>query len=258
VSEKSFICISYQSNNNNLISKEIYTNPFFAGKYAPMQLKHPFIDYRPETLEPDEIKLRSDVFYASMQKRRSIRDFSSQPIPQGVLENIILTAGTAPSGANKQPWIFCLVTNPEIKRKIREAAESEEKLNYTQRMSEEWLRDLEPLATDEHKEFLEKAPALIVIFKRLFEFEENNHKHQNYYVQESVGLATGILIAAIHQAGLCCLTHTPSPMNFLCDLLERPKNERAFLLIPVGFASEECIVPDIQRKSLDKILVRID
>ncbi len=223
-----------------------------------MHLKHPFIVYSPPVPDPDQIRQRSEEFYDLMRKRRSIRDFSKRAIPEGVLENIILTAGTAPSGANKQPWTFCLVTNQEIKKKIREAAEIEERLNYEQRMSEEWLKDLEPLATDEQKEFLENAPALIVVFKRLFEFEENNHKHQNYYVPESVGLAVGMLIAAIHQAGLCCLTHTPSPMNFLCDLLGRPKNERAFLLIPVGFAAEACLVPDIQRKSLDKILVRID
>jgi iodotyrosine deiodinase len=235
-----------------------YVRSFLWTKQTTMQFKHPFIVYKPQILKSDDIKLRSEEFYALMKKRRSIRDFSREPIPAGVLENIILTAGTAPSGANKQPWTFCLITNQEVKRKIRSAAETEEKLNYEQRMSDEWLKDLEPLATDEHKGFLENAPALIVVFKRLFEVEENNHKHQNYYVPESVGLAAGLLVAAIHQAGLCCLTHTPSPMNFLCDLLERPKNERAFLLIPVGFASEACLVPDIQRKSLDEILVRID
>jgi nitroreductase len=191
-----------------------------------------------------------------MNKRRTVRDIADTPLPQGVLESIIATAGTAPSGAHKQPWTFCVVTNKELKSEIRKAAEQEEKANYHQRMSEEWLRDLAPLGTDEHKEFLETAPALIVVFKRIYEIENNGHKHNNYYVQESVGIACGLLIAAIHHAGLVCLTHTPSPMNFLERILNRPQNERAFLLIPIGYPAKNATVPDITRKSLEEVMVR--
>lgn len=198
---------------------------------------------------------RSDTFLAELKSRRSVRHFSSDPLPEGILDNIIETASTAPSGANKQPWTFCVVTDPSIKAEIRKAAEKEEHDNYHQRMSEEWLRDLAPLGTDENKPFLEIAPALIVVFKRIYEIGEEGEKHQNYYVQESVGLACGILIAAIHHAGLVSLTHTPSPMNFLEKILNRPSNERAFLLIPVGFPSSDAEVPDIHRKSLTEVRV---
>jgi nitroreductase len=186
-----------------------------------------------------------------MSSRRSIRDFSDEPIPAGVIESIVRTACTAPSGANKQPWTFCVVYDPALKRKIRIAAEEEEKLNYSRRMNVEWLRDLAPLGTDENKTFLEIAPVLIVVFKRPYEIEDGNSKHQNYYVSESVGIACGMLIAAIHHAGLACLTHTPSPMDFLERILDRPSNERAYLLIPVGYPDDGAKVPDIKRKSLE-------
>ena len=188
-----------------------------------------------------------------MDSRRSVRDFSDKEIPESVIENILLTASTAPSGAHKQPWTFCVVKDPEIRKQIRIAAEKEERESYDHRMTEEWLKDLEPIGTDWNKPFLEIAPYLIVVFKRSYEIEENNHKHQNYYVTESCGIACGFLLAAIHHAGLVALTHTPSPMNFLSKILNRPINEKPFLLIPVGYPVEECWVPDIKRKGISEI-----
>lgn len=205
-----------------------------------------------EAVDKNTLSRRSAEFYALMEKRRSIREFSDREVPREVIENIIKTASTAPSGAHKQPWTFVAVSNPEIKRKIRAAAEEEEKLNYTKRMSEQWLKDLEPFATNWEKPMLETAPWLIVVFRKPFDYEEEG-KMKNYYVTESVGLATGFLLTAIHQAGLCALTHTPSPMAFLCDVLHRPDNERAFLLIPVGYPAEDCEVPDLNRKNLSDI-----
>ncbi|MEQ8882158.1 MAG: nitroreductase family protein, partial [Cyclobacteriaceae bacterium] len=160
----------------------------------------------------------------------------------------------APSGANKQPWSFCAVSNPDIKIPIRVAAEEEEKKNYTQRMSETWLKDLEPFATNWQKPFLETAPWLIVVFKKTYELDDSRQQHKNYYVNESVGIACGILITAIHNAGLVTLTHTPSPMNFLARILERPTNEKPFLLLPVGFPDQDTYVPNIKRKSEKEIL----
>ena len=189
-----------------------------------------------------------------MDSRRTIRHFSSKTVPKEVIEAIIKTASTAPSGAHKQPWTFAVVASVEMKKKIRAAAEIEEQENYNGRMSEEWLRDLAPLGTDQFKPFLEDAPYLIVVFKKTYEIHPEG-KRKNYYVSESVGLAAGFLIAAIHQAGLCSLTHTPSPMNFLERILERPKNERAVLLIPVGYPASNAEVPDIHRKELDDVSV---
>lgn len=200
------------------------------------------------------MKTRSRNFYEWMDTRRTVRDFSDRPIPESVIENLLLAASTAPSGAHKQPWTFCVVKNPEIKKQIRIAAEKEEKESYENRMSEEWLKDLAPLGTDFNKPFLETAPYLIVVFKRIYEFE-NNKKHQNYYVTESCGIACGFLLTAIHDAGLVALTHTPSPMNFLSKILKRPENEKPYLLIPVGYPAEECWVPDLKRKELSEICV---
>ena len=168
-------------------------------------------------------------------------------------ENIILAASTAPSSAHKQPWTFCVVSDQSLKSRIRAAAEKEEQESYNGRMPEEWLKDLAPIGTDWQKPFLETAPYLIIVFKRSYEPEAGGHKHQNYYVTESVGLACGFLLAAIHHAGLVALTHTPSPMNFLARILNRPENEKPFLLIPVGYAAEECWVPDLKRKALDEV-----
>lgn len=205
-------------------------------------------------LTPEESLHRSTEYYNLMDKRRSLRMFSDRPVEQSVIENIIATASTAPSGANKQPWFFCAVKSADVKAQIRKSAEEEEYQSYNGRMSDEWLKDLEPFNTDWNKPFLEIAPWLIVVFKKVYDFNDNGEKKNNYYVNESVGLATGMLLAAIHNAGLVALTHTPSPMNFLLKLLNRPENERPFLLIPVGYAPENAEVPDINRKGLDKVM----
>lgn len=215
---------------------------------------YPFIDYKKETFGPEEMFTRSQWFYEWMDKRRTVRDFSDRPVPREVIENILRTASTAPSGAHKQPWTFCVVQDPGLKKQIRDAAEKEEKESYEGRMPGEWLRDLAPLGTDWHKPFLETAPYLLVVFKRIYETELGGHKHNNYYVSESVGIACGFLLAAIHHAGLAALTHTPSPMNFLARILKRPENEKPFLLVPVGYPAASCRVPDLQRKSLEKIM----
>jgi len=207
-----------------------------------------------ESFSEDEMLNKSKMYFEQFDKRRSIRDFSDKPVPFKVIENIIKTASTAPSGANKQPWTFCVVKSAEIKKKIREAAEEEERKSYANRMSDEWLEDLKHLGTDANKPFLEAAPYLIIVFKRPFEYDEDGKKHQNYYVNESVGLACGFLISAIHNAGLVTLTHTPSPMRFLEKILNRPNNERAFLVLPVGYEADKTFVPDIQRKPLDKVM----
>jgi iodotyrosine deiodinase len=216
---------------------------------------HPYVAYRKATFSAAEMAERSSRFYAHMDERRTIRDFSNAPVPKTVIENIIKTASTAPSGAHKQPWAFCVVSDPVIKKQIREAAEKEEYDSYNGRMNAEWLEDLAPLGTDWQKPFLETAPYLIVVFKRSYELMPGGHKRQNYYAIESCGIACGFLLAAIHEAGLGALTHTPSPMNFLAKLLNRPENEKPFLLVPVGYVAPECWVPDIVRKPLEAVSV---
>lgn len=213
----------------------------------------PFISYTHETYPEEEMLFRSKVFYDWMNKRRTVRDFSDKPIPKEVIENLILTASTAPSGAHKQPWTFCIVGDPKIKSEIRKAAEKEEYESYTNRMSEEWLKDIKPLQTDWQKPFLEIAPYLIIVFKKAYDLLPDGSKRTNYYVNESVGIACGFLLTAIHHAGLVALTHTPSPMNFLMKILNRPENERPFLLIPIGYPSSETLVPKLERKSIDKV-----
>lgn len=208
-----------------------------------------------ETISPDDMIKKSDAFYQWLNQRRSIREFSSKDVPKQVIENIIKSASTAPSGAHKQPWTFCAISNKELKRQIRIAAEAEEKETYENRMGERWKNDLAAMATDMHKPFLETAPWIIVACKRAYEYEADGSKHNNYYVNESVGLACGMLISAIHDAGLATLTHTPSPMKFLIRLLKRPDNERAFLLLPVGYPKEPVYVPDLKRKELDQVAV---
>jgi nitroreductase len=194
-------------------------------------------------------------FHATMDRRRSVRHFSDRPVPRAVIEQIILAAGTAPSGANKQPWRFVAVQDPAIKKEIREGAEAEEREFYARRANPTWLRDLQAIGTDEHKPFLEIAPWLIVAFKLMKDDLMQNDSDQVYYVQESVGIAVGLLLAAAHHAGLATLTHTPSPMKFLASILCRPEHERPFLLIPVGYPADDCVVPDIRRKSLEQIMV---
>ncbi|MCB9262093.1 MAG: nitroreductase family protein [Flavobacteriales bacterium] len=211
-----------------------------------------FIPYRFDEVPEDELRQWVNQLYKKLNGRRTVREFSDKMVSIEVMEKLILTAGTAPSGANKQPWTFCAVNNAELKRKIKEAAEKEEFENYHGRMSEEWLKDLEQFGTNWQKPFLEIAPWLIIVFRKSYDFD-GIKKSKNYYVQESVGIACGMLITAIHNAGLVCLTHTPSPMNFLSQVLERPENEKPFLLIPVGYPAINATVPNIKRKALNEI-----
>ncbi len=216
---------------------------------------HLFVEYVRDTYDAEEMKERSSTYYNWLDTRRSVRDYSDKPVPKEVIENIIKSASTAPSGAHKQPWAFCVVSNPELKKKIRIAAEEEEKESYARRMSDEWLEDLEHLGTNWEKPFLEIAPYLIIVFKKSYNLDDKGDKSNNYYVNESVGLACGFLLTAIHNAGLVGLTHTPSPMAFLTKILERPSNERPFLLIPVGYPADETYVPQLTRKLVEDVSV---
>ena len=209
------------------------------------------LDFKP--LSEDAMLRNSHEFYQLMSRRRSVRDFSDKSIPTNVLENAIMAAGSAPSGANMQPWHFVVVQNATMKMKIREAAEAEERELYEHRASDEWLQALASLGTDANKPFLEKAPALIAIFLKKFTIDESGVKHKNYYTAESVGIATGMLITALHNAGLATLTHTPSPMKFLSELLERPSYERPYILLVCGYPTEDAVVPDIKRRGLEGI-----
>jgi iodotyrosine deiodinase len=213
----------------------------------------PFVAYSKETFETNEMIIQSDHFYHWMDCRRTVRDFSDKPVPRKVIENVILTASTAPSGAHKQPWTFCAVSNPQIKMQIRTEAEKEEYESYHGRMPADWLEDLRPLQTNWYKDFLETAPWLIVVFKKSYETDDTGRRKNVYYAMESCGIACGFLLAAIHHAGLVALTHTPSPMNFLSKILSRPENEKPFLLIPVGYPAEECWVPDLKRRELKEV-----
>ncbi len=209
-------------------------------------------------LSVDEMRERASAFLEEAQGRRTVRDFSDRPVPRDIIEMCVLAAGTAPNGAHRQPWRFVIVSDPEIKRTIRLAAEEEEKAFYAGRAPDDWLDALAPLGTDEAKPFLEAAPYLIVVFAESYGVEDGGEKSKNYYVTESVGIATGILITAIHRAGLVSLTHTPSPMGFLNEILGRPENERAFLILVVGYPAPDATVPELQRKSLDEITTFIE
>lgn len=211
----------------------------------------PLPDYREYPVE--EMRERATTFRADMQRRRTIRTFSSRPVPREIIEECIRAAGTAPNGANMQPWQFVVVSDPDVKKQIREGAEKEEKDFYERRAPQEWLEALAPLGTDWQKSFLEDAPYLIVIFGLSKTILPDGSKLKNYYVTESVGIATGMLITALHNAGLASLTHTPSPMAFLNKILDRPNNERPFLVLVVGYPAEGTTVPDISKKSLDEI-----
>lgn len=203
--------------------------------------------------QPGEMRERSRQFFELMRRRRTVRDFSERPVAVEIIEDCLRTAGTAPSGANRQPWHFAVVSDPAMKREIREDAEEEEREFYQRRAPQDWLDALAPLGTDEHKPFLESAPYLIVIFGQKFEVDAQGNKHKNYYVPESVGIATGLLIAALHNAGLATLTHTPSPMKFLNQILHRPATEKPAMILVVGYPTEDAEVPDISRKSLTDI-----
>jgi nitroreductase len=193
-------------------------------------------------------------FERRMKTRRSVRAFSPEPVPIELIESAIRTAASAPSGANQQPWRFVVVQDPEVKRRIRDAAEAEEKINYERRFPGEWLDALEPFGTDWHKEFLETAPYLIAVFRIDYGLD-GERKIKHYYVQESAGIACGFLLAALHLAGLATLTHTPSPMGFLTEILDRPKNERPFLLIPVGYPAPDAEVPVLEKRRLDEVMI---
>ncbi len=215
-----------------------------------------FVPLVHERLPPEEMERRARGFYAEMDGRRSVRDFAPDPVPRRLLELAIRTASTAPSGAHRQPWRFVAVSDPALKRRIREAAEAEERENYEGgRFPDEWLAALAPLGTDWRKPHLETAPWLVAVFEELYGLEADGTKRKNYYVKESVGIACGLFIAALHHMGLVTLTHTPSPMRFLGDLLGRPANEKAYILFPVGYPAEGAEVPDLRRKELDEVAV---
>ncbi len=213
------------------------------------------IPYTRPRLSVDAMHHRAARFYEEMNQRRTVRSFSDEPVPRNLIEHAIRTAGTAPSGANKQPWKFVVVDDPELKKQIRDGAEAEEREFYTQRATPEWLADLVPLGTDWAKPFLEIAPYLIVVFRESYSVQANGLRAKHYYTLESVGIATGMLLTALHYMGLATLTHTPSPMDFLNSILQRPDNERPYVLIPVGYPAPDATVPDIQRKPLQQIIV---
>jgi nitroreductase len=220
--------------------------PTMTRAFQPLPLE---FDRLPEA----EMRERSAEFLALMLRRRSVREFSDEPVPRQLLEDALRVAGSAPSGANQQPWSFVLVSDPEVKARIREAAEHEEKLLYTERASREYLEVLEPIGTDWSKPHLTDAPHLIAVFEQPWGFDENGEKHKHYFVRESVGIATGFLLAALHNAGLATLTHSPSPMGFVKEILQRPENERPFLLIPVGYPAPGATTPTLTKKSLSEI-----
>lgn len=211
----------------------------------------PLPGYREYPVE--EMKRRAGEFRAELSRRRSVRQFSDRPVPLEVIEECLLAAGSAPSGANMQPWHFVVVSDPELKRRIREGAEREEERFYRERAPKEWLEALAPLGTDEHKPFLETAPHLIVVFVQSYGVSVEGKKYKHYYATESVGIATGMLVTAVHNAGLVSLTHTPSPMGFLNEILGRPAHERPFLMLVVGYPAQDAVVPDIRRKALSEI-----
>lgn len=216
--------------------------------------KHDFLplDFSANYSESEMLE-RADAFYDQIRKRRTVRDFSNRAVPREVIDKCILSAGTAPNGANLQPWHFSIVSSQQVKAAIREAAEEEEREFYHNRASDEWLNVLAPLGTNEHKPFLETAPYLIVVFAKPYDLDESGNRTKNYYATESVGIATGMLITALHHCGLATLTHTPSPMKFLNQILDRPANERAFLVLVAGYPADDALVPSITKKSLEEI-----
>lgn len=234
---------------------ELYQHP-----YPPAELAatHPFIPYDAVRVSDDEMVVRGAAFHDTMEARRSVRLFSDEPVDASLIEQAIATASTAPSGAHKQPWTFVATNSAEVKRAIREAAEEEERTNYLDnRMNEEWQEALAPIGTDWHKEFLEVAPWIVVLFEQRYEQRPDGERRKNYYVKESCGIAAGLFIASLQTMGLATLTHTPSPMVFLTRVLGRPENERPFVLFPVGRPLPGVQVPDLARKPLDEVMVRV-
>ena len=218
----------------------------------------PMIPYVPARFDPATQRERARTFYEEMDARRSVRHFSDDPVPRELIETAVRTASTAPSGAHKQPWTYVVTGDPEIKRQVREAAEEEERVNYEGgRLPPHWREDLEPLGTDWRKPFLETVPWLVVLFEQRYGVRDDGSRAHHYYVKESVGISAGLFIAALHHMGLATLTHTPSPMRFLTDVLGRPDSERPFCLFPIGYPAEDCVVPDLERKDLDEVMVEI-
>lgn len=215
-----------------------------------------FVSLEFERLDEHEQLERSRSFLAGMRHRRSVRAFSTEPVPYELVANAVAAAGTAPSGAHQQPWTFVVVTDPDVKRRIRSAAEEEERRSYESRMPDEWLEALRPLGTDWRKPHIEDAPYVVVVFEQTYGRRSDGSKIKHYYVKESVGIAVGLLLASLHDAGLATLIHTPSPMGFLREILERPENERPYVVVPIGYPADGCTVPDLERKPLDEILVR--
>lgn len=216
------------------------------------------IPYRRPALTTDQQKLRAESFYEEMDSRRSVRYFSDKPVPRQLIETAIRTASTAPSGAHRQPWTFVMTGDPYVKRGIRMAAEEEELINYEGgRLPQHWLEALEPLGTDWHKDFLEVVPWIVVLFEQRYGIDETGERMHHFYVKESCGIAAGPFIAALHHMGLATLTHTPSPMRFLTDLLQKPENERPFCMFPIGYTAEDCVVPDLRRKALSEVMVEV-
>ncbi len=232
-----------------------YEHPYPSESLAA---EHPFIRYDHVEVSAVEAQMRGADFYELMDRRRSVRMFSDDPVDASLIELAVKTASTAPSGAHKQPWTFVATNDPALKAKIRAAAEEEERVNYLEnRMNAEWQETLAPLGTDHHKEFLEIAPWIVVLFEQRYELRADGEKRKNYYVKESCGLAAGLFVAALQNMGLATLTHTPSPMAFLSKVLGRPENERPFVLFPVGYPLPGVRVPDLARKPLDEVLVRV-
>ncbi|GAA2262831.1 nitroreductase family protein [Streptomyces amakusaensis] len=225
-------------------------SPIHGDPYRP-------VPYRPGRTDPADSLARAAELRARMDERRTVRQFATDPVPAQVVKDAIACAATAPSGAHQQPWTFVLVQDEEVRRRIREAAEEEERLSYDGRLGEEWLAALRPLGTDRVKPHLTDAPALIVVFQQRYWLGEDGEKRKHYYVDESVGIAVGMLLTALHLSGLAALVHTPSPMRFLSEVLRRPANEKAFAVIPVGYPAPDCEVPDLVRKSLDQVMTEI-
>lgn len=220
-----------------------------------MTTAHPFKPYHSERFAPSEMQRRAASYFELMDRRRSVRDFSDEAVPRELIETAIRTASTAPSGAHRQPWRFVVIGDADIKHEIRVAAEAEERKSYEERMPDEWLEALEPLGVDWRKPFLEIVPWIVVVFEELFGFEADGSKRKNYYVRESVGIACGLFIASLHNMGLATLTHTPSPMRFLNEILGRPKNEKPYILFPIGYPAPDAEVPDLRRKSLAEVSI---